>query len=137
MKIYTVEEIKNDILLFEGVEVEVTYAKKILYGFTKLYSDWKCVPSSGNEKINTINETLNKFLSECGIPLLSVPVDPSAQYILYAGHLNHPLSLIISTNDEITFQKESEVAISKDSPYTVLFAFIKDETFYMKRSFQS
>lgn len=119
---YNNEEIIEDIFAFEGTQIKMSQEVKTY----KLYSDWAEHPLPGSATVADLTKRLKKYLEECAIPNLEVPISHAFTYQLYAGN-QEPLSLIIQTNEESVIKKEVERVLSKESTYTICFLVAGDE----------
>lgn len=81
MELFTLEEIKADMLEFEGCEVTITLKSPLV--FMKKYSRHYHAPLAGSATVNQLRERFLEFMNEHGRPVCDFPPEQLKDFGIY------------------------------------------------------
>ena len=134
---YTVEEIIEDIFVFENVKVNFDI-KKINSTkenkFCNLYSEVYHEPLDKGFKEQQLKERINNFLKCFLLPDIVGEIPVEGDFLLCAGYRGLPLEIIVCTSDYDILKAKSKELIKNESTYTVIScAFVGQGVSFYKR----
>ena len=83
MELYSLEEVKQDIFDFEGVDLEITLEGIEDPVFYKLYSDFYNDRISKNDTVEMLDQKVFYYVTHCCHPRVNEEPDPRYRYTLY------------------------------------------------------
>lgn len=133
MRLYTVNEIIEDIYQFEDIRVRLELEPKESY-FFKLYSKYYSVKTNGSATIEEFNAKLDRYIDQCSICGIDQPPTGNYRFTLYVENEN-----ILKRFAEYSTEEESVVVFSKILPLkNKIFKYdnVRNEFDYINISFQ-
>ncbi len=107
MRLYTVNEIIEDIYQFESIRVRLELEPKESC-FLKLYSEYYLVKTSGSATIEEFNAKLDRYINHCSIGRIDQYPTGSHRFTLYIENEN-----ILNRFAEYTTEEERLLVFTK------------------------
>lgn len=107
MRLYTVNEIIEDIYQFEDIRVRLELEPKESY-FFKLYSEYYSIKTSGSATIEEFNAKLDRYIDHCSISGVDQYPTGSHRFTLYVENGN-----ILNRFAEYTTEEERLLVFTK------------------------
>lgn len=133
MRLYTVNEVIEDIYQFESIRVRLELEPKESY-FFKLYSEYYLVKTSGSATIEEFNAKLDRYIDHCSIGTVNQYPTGTHRFTIYSEDGNTLNRVAEYTSPEEELLTYNKISLSKGK--ILKYDCIKNEFSYFNNPIQ-